>query len=164
MAWSLLQKLVEDNELKDSTLIRKCVVNRILTLNAFVPQWLCDSYKLANTRELLHLYVKHNRLLEAADLACEMIGAMLGAGSEYFDFKYSVNVTNPQLSFPINTIDLLLHGLQVNGKQHIEYEMVCDARHDRFPLSKFIFVIPAGVSQTRGGGSPLCGDCETHNR
>lgn len=164
MAWSLLQKLVEDNELKDSTLIRKCVVNRILTLNAFVPQWLCDSYKLANTRELLHLYVKHNRLLEAADLACEMIGAMLGAGSEYFDFKHSVNVTNPQLSFPINTIDLLLHGLQVNGKQHIEYEMVCDARHDRFLLSKFIFVIPAGASQTGGGGSPLCGDCETHNR
>ncbi|KAH8416814.1 hypothetical protein KR222_005997, partial [Zaprionus bogoriensis] len=123
MAWSLLQKLVGDNELKDSTLIRKCVVNRILTLNAFVPQWLYNSYKLANSREFLYLFVKHNRLLEAADLACEMIAAMLGAGSEYFDFKYSVNVSNPQMSFPINTIDLLLHGLQVNGKQDIEYEM-----------------------------------------
>lgn len=124
MAWSLLQKLVVDNELNESTSIRKCVVNRILTLNAFVPQWLYDSYKLANSRELLHLLVKHNRLLDAADLACEMIGGMLGAGSEYFDFKHSVNVTNPQLAFPINTIDLLLHGLQVNGSKHIEYEMV----------------------------------------
>ncbi|XP_030561642.1 nuclear pore complex protein Nup160 homolog [Drosophila novamexicana] len=123
MAWSLLQKLVVDNELNESTSIRKCVVNRILTLNAFVPQWLYDSYKLANSRELLHLLVKHNRLLDAADLACEMIGGMLGAGSEYFDFKHSVNVTNPQLAFPINTIDLLLHGLQVNGSKHIEYEM-----------------------------------------
>ncbi|KAM8717624.1 hypothetical protein ACLKA7_004338 [Drosophila subpalustris] len=123
MAWSLLQKLVVDNELSESTLIRKAVVNRILTLNAFVPQWLYDSYKLANSRELLLLYVKHNRLLDATDLACEMIGGMLGAGSEYFDFQHSVNVTNPQLSFPINTIDLLRHGLQINGKEHIEYEM-----------------------------------------
>ncbi|KAH8306666.1 hypothetical protein KR044_006051 [Drosophila immigrans] len=123
MAWSLLQKLVVDNELSESTLIRKAVVNRILTLNAFVPQWLHDSYKLANSRELLHLFVKHHRLLDAGDLACEMIGGMLGAGSEYFDFKHSVNVANPQLSFPINTIDLLLHGLKINGKEHLDYEM-----------------------------------------
>ncbi|XP_034098681.1 nuclear pore complex protein Nup160 homolog [Drosophila albomicans] len=123
MAWSLLQKLVIDNELSESTLVRKAVVNRILTLNAFVPQWLYDSYKLANSRELLHLLVKHHRLLDASDLACEMIGGMLGAGSEYFDFKHSVNVANPQLSFPINTIDLLLHGLRINGKEHLEYEM-----------------------------------------
>ncbi|KAH8376726.1 hypothetical protein KR093_001073, partial [Drosophila rubida] len=122
MAWSLLQKLVVDNELSDSTLIRKAVVNRILTLNAFVPQWLYDSYKLANCRELLHLLVKHHRLLDACDLACEMICAMLGAGSEYFDFKHSVNVASPQLSFPINTIDLLLHGLKINGKEHLDYE------------------------------------------
>ncbi|XP_002003887.4 nuclear pore complex protein Nup160 homolog [Drosophila mojavensis] len=123
MAWSLLQKLVVDNELNESTSIRKCVANRILNLNAFLPQWLYDSYKLANSREFLYLLVKHNRLLDAADLACEMIGAMLGAGSEYFDFQHSVNVTSPQLAFPINTIDLLLHGLHVNGSQHIEYEV-----------------------------------------
>jgi len=124
MAWTLLQKLVVDNEAKDSTLIRKSVVQRLLVLNAFVPQWLVDSYKLSHSRELLQLFVKHNRLLEAADLGCEMIAGMLGAGSEYFDFKHSVNVTNPQLSFPINTIDLLLHALKINGKEDIEYEMV----------------------------------------
>ncbi|EDW76015.1 uncharacterized protein Dwil_GK14894 [Drosophila willistoni] len=123
MAWALLQKLVVDNELDASTLIRKSVVNRLLTLNAFIPQWLYDSYKLANSRELLQLFVKHNRLIEAADLACEMISAMLGAGSEYFDFEHSVNVKNPQLAFPINTIDLLLHCLRENSKEHIDYEM-----------------------------------------
>lgn len=123
MAWTLLQKLVVDNEAKDSTLIRKSVVQRLLVLNAFVPQWLVDSYKLSHSRELLQLFVKHNRLLEAADLGCEMIAGMLGAGSEYFDFKHSVNVTNPQLSFPINTIDLLLHALKINGKEDIDYEM-----------------------------------------
>ncbi|EDW88051.1 nuclear pore complex protein Nup160 homolog [Drosophila yakuba] len=123
MAWTLLQKLVVDNEAKDSTLIRKSVVQRLLLLNAFLPQWLIDSYKLSHSRELLHLYVKHNRLLEAADLGCEMIAGMLGAGSEYFEFKHSVNVTNPQLSFPINTIDLLLHSLKINGKEDMDYEM-----------------------------------------
>ncbi|XP_017059294.1 nuclear pore complex protein Nup160 homolog [Drosophila ficusphila] len=123
MAWTLLQKLVLDNEAKDSTLIRKSVVQRLLALNAFLPQWLVDSYKLSDSRELLQLFVKRNRLLEAADLACEMIAGMLGAGSEYFDFKHSVNVTNPQLSFPINTIDLLLHALKINGQEDFEYEM-----------------------------------------
>ncbi|XP_041449734.1 nuclear pore complex protein Nup160 homolog [Drosophila obscura] len=125
MAWSLLQKLILDNERKDSTLIRKSVVNRLLTMNAFVPKWLYDSYKLNNCRELLHLYVRHNRLLEAADMASEMICAMLGAGSEYFDFQQSINVTTPQLAFPINTMDLLLHALKVNGKEHSEYEVAC---------------------------------------
>ncbi|KAH8276417.1 hypothetical protein KR018_005700 [Drosophila ironensis] len=123
MAWSLLQKLVEDHEGKDSTLIRKSVVNRLLMLNAFVPQWLMSSYKRSNSRELLKLFVKHNRLLEASELAIEMICAMLGAGSEYFEFQHSVNVTSPQLALPLNTIDLLLHALKLNAKQDIEYEV-----------------------------------------
>nr|ACM79338.1 nucleoporin 160 kDa [Drosophila melanogaster] len=123
MAWTLLQKLVVDNEAKDSTLIRKSVVQRLLGLNAFLPQWLINSYKLSHSRELLHLLVKHNRLLEAADLGCEIIAGMLGAGSEYFEFKHAVNIANPQLCFPISTIDLLLHGLKINGKDDLDYEM-----------------------------------------
>ncbi|XP_030384092.1 nuclear pore complex protein Nup160 homolog [Scaptodrosophila lebanonensis] len=126
MAWTLLQKLVVDNELNKSTLIRKCVVNRLLSLNHFIPQWLYGSYKLANSRELLKLFVKHNRLLEASELACEMICAMLGAGSQYFDFKHSLAVTNQQLAFPVNTINILMQGLGLNGKNHIEYEMARD--------------------------------------
>ena len=46
MAWSLLQKLVYDNELENSTRIRKSVVNKLLSLNAFVPQWLYNDYKV----------------------------------------------------------------------------------------------------------------------
>lgn len=96
MAWSLLRKLVEDNEEDNTTLIRKSVVNKLLGLQAFVPQWLYNDYKRANCSELLYLYVKHNRLLEAAELAQEMLSAMLGAGSEYFSFKHSIAVTNPK--------------------------------------------------------------------
>lgn len=120
MAWSLLRKMVEDNEEESSTLLRKSVVNKLLSLQAFVPQWLQNSYKLSNCSELLYLYVKHNRILEAAALAQEMLSAMLGAGSEYFSFKHSIAVTNPVMCLPVNTIDLLLHGLEINGED-IEY-------------------------------------------
>lgn len=121
MAWSLLRKQVEDNEQDNSTLIRKSVVNKLLSLQAFVPQWLYNDYKLANCSELLYLYVKHNRLLEAAELAQEMLSAMLGAGSEYFSFKHSIAVTNPEMCLPLNTLDLLLHGLKINDED-IEYK------------------------------------------
>uniref|UniRef100_A0A1A9W7W3 Nuclear pore complex protein Nup160 homolog n=1 Tax=Glossina brevipalpis TaxID=37001 RepID=A0A1A9W7W3_9MUSC len=116
MAWDLLQKLLEDNEDEGSTQIKKCVVNKLLSLQAFVPQWLYNSYKLNNCSELLRLYVKHNRLLEAAELSQEMLSAFLGAGREYFSFKFSMTVSNPELCLPLNTLDLLLHGLQINGE------------------------------------------------
>ncbi|XP_053950472.1 nuclear pore complex protein Nup160 homolog [Anastrepha ludens] len=124
MAWSLLQKLIYDNELENSTSIRKSVVNKLLSLNAFIPQWLYNDYKLANCPELLYLFVKHNRLLEAAELAHEMISAMLGAGSEYFSFKHAIAVTNQEMCLPVNTLDLLLHGLKLNANSDIEYKQV----------------------------------------
>lgn len=55
MAWSLLQKLVYDNELENSTRIRKSVVNKLLSLNAFVPQWLYNDYKVRNVLKILTL-------------------------------------------------------------------------------------------------------------
>ncbi|XP_067639989.1 nuclear pore complex protein Nup160 homolog [Eurosta solidaginis] len=124
MAWSLLQKLIYDNELENSTRIRKSVVNKMLVLNAFVPQWLYNDYKKANCMELLHLFVKHSRLLEAAELAREMISAMLGAGSEYFSFKHAIAVTNQDMCMPVNTLDLLLYGLRLNADADIEYKQM----------------------------------------
>ncbi|KNC28976.1 putative nuclear pore complex protein Nup160 [Lucilia cuprina] len=135
MAWSLLRKLVEDNEEESSTQIRKSVVNKLLSLQAFIPQWLHNNYKLSNCSELLHLYVRHNRLLEAAELAQEMLSAMLGAGSEYFSFKHSIAVTNPELTLPLNSIDLLLHGLKLNGED-IEYRQAHAELEDK--LHKYI--------------------------
>ncbi|XP_055842239.1 nuclear pore complex protein Nup160 homolog [Episyrphus balteatus] len=122
MAWSLLQKLVEDNEEEDSTLIRKSVVNKLLSLNAFVPQWLYSAYKAANSSELLRLFVNHSRLLEATELAKEITWAMLGAGSEYFDFKRPIAVTNREMCLPLQSLDLLLHGLKLNSDLDVEYK------------------------------------------
>uniref|UniRef100_W8B7B0 Nuclear pore complex protein Nup160 n=1 Tax=Ceratitis capitata TaxID=7213 RepID=W8B7B0_CERCA len=130
MAWSILQKLIYDNELENSTRIRKAVVNKLLSLNGFVPQWLYNDYKLSNCGELLYLFVKHSRLLEAAELAQEMINAMLGAGSEYFSFKHSIAVTNQEMCLPVNTLDLLLHGLRLNADSDIEYKQVLTELED----------------------------------
>ncbi|XP_017480292.1 PREDICTED: nuclear pore complex protein Nup160 homolog isoform X3 [Rhagoletis zephyria] len=130
MAWSFLQKLIYDNELENATRIRKSVVNKLLSLNAFVPQWLYNEYKMANCTELLYLFVKHNRLIEAAELAQEMISAMLGAGSEYFSFKHAIAVTNQEMCLPVNTLDLLLHGLRLNADSDIEYKQVLSDLED----------------------------------
>lgn len=63
-------------------------------------------------------------MLEAAELAQEMINAMLGAGSEYFSFKHAIAITNPEMCLPVNTLDLLLHGLRLNADTDIEYKQV----------------------------------------
>lgn len=53
MAWSLLQKLVLDNENTDACTIKQTVVRKLLNLNAFIPQWLLNEYKVNLTVNLL---------------------------------------------------------------------------------------------------------------
>lgn len=112
MAWALLKKLVEENENGTFTIVRKVVVNKILAMGGVVPQWLFNSYKANNSAELLRLYVQHGRLLEAAEYAKEIINAMLGCGSEYFDFKKPIAVSNPSLCLPIGPLSILLGNLE----------------------------------------------------
>lgn len=50
MAWSLLQKLVLDNENSSASVIKKSVVKKLLHLNSFVPQWLLNEYKVSSRR------------------------------------------------------------------------------------------------------------------
>ncbi|XP_053967806.1 nuclear pore complex protein Nup160 homolog [Anastrepha ludens] len=45
MARSLLQKLIYDYELENYTSVRKYIANNLLSLNAFIPQWLYNDYK-----------------------------------------------------------------------------------------------------------------------
>lgn len=122
MAWKLLERLIEENEKENSTVLRKSVATKILSLGEFLPHWLYLSYRKSNPSELLRLYVNHGRLLEATQLAIEYISAMMRAGGEYFGLKNSLNVTQPALCFPINTIDLLMYGLEINSKSDNEYQ------------------------------------------
>lgn len=120
-AWNLLKELIEENEKLNSTILRKAVTTKILKTEAFLPQWLYNSYKMSNPSEMLYLFVSSGRLIEATDLAIEYIKAMLGQGFEYFGLRNALHSTKPALCFPINTIDLLLYGLKINSSQDDEY-------------------------------------------
>lgn len=113
MPWVYLKKLLEEEDADKEHL--RDVVKCILANQAFVPQWLLDVYKLRKPSELLYLYLQYGRLDEAADLAIDFVRAYLGYGSEIFGFKYYVAKTLP--SFPINTMDLLLHQLKNHGQK-----------------------------------------------
>jgi nuclear pore complex protein Nup160 len=111
MPWIYLKKLLEEEDSEKE--YHRDVVKCILANQAFVPQWLLDVYKLNKPSELLYLYLQFGRLDEAAELAVDYVRAYLGYGSEIFGFKYYVAKTLP--SFPINTMDLLLHQLKIHG-------------------------------------------------
>lgn len=113
MPWIYLKKLLEEEDTEKE--YHRDVVKCILANQAFVPQWLLEVYKLHKPSELLYLYLQFGRLDEAADLAVDYVRAFLGYGSEIFGFKYYLAKTLP--SFPINTMDLLLHQLKAHGKK-----------------------------------------------
>lgn len=91
------------------------VCKHILAQHAFIPKWLFDSYRLSKPSELLYLYLQYGRLDEASDLAVDYVRAYLGLGSEMFGFKHYLQKSHP--SFPINTMDLLLHHLRSFGEK-----------------------------------------------
>lgn len=113
MPWIYLKKTLEEED-PDKEYHRD-VVKCILANQAFVPQWLLGIYKLHNPSELLYLYLQYGRLDEAAELAIDYVRAFLGYGSEIFGFKSCIAKSLP--SFPVNTIDLLLHHLKVHGNR-----------------------------------------------
>lgn len=112
MPWVYLKKLLEEIDTEKE--YHRDVIKCILANMAFVPQWLLDVYKMHKPSELLYLYLQFGRLDEAADLAVDFVRAYLGYGSEIFGFKYYAAKTLP--AFPINTMDLLLCQLKVNGQ------------------------------------------------
>lgn len=126
MAWKLLETLLDDYEADNSTILRKCVANKILSLGEFLPHWLYLSYKKANPSELLYLYVNHGRLIEASELAVDYISAMLRFGGEFFGLRNSMHVTLPPMCLPVHTIDLLIYGLELNVDQDECYQECLD--------------------------------------
>lgn len=155
MAWSLLKKLVEENENGTFTTVRKVVVNKILTMGGVVPQWLFNSYKGDNSAELLRLFVQHGRLLEAADYSKELINAMLGCGSKYFDFNKPIAVSNPSLCLPIGPLSILLGNLEAE-KEDPRYRKVSVLMKFLFGLVTLVCVGTIGFGR---GSNNLCRDC-----
>ncbi|XP_055713609.1 nuclear pore complex protein Nup160 homolog [Phlebotomus papatasi] len=122
MAWNLLEKLLVENEVSGTTILRRSVAKRILHLGAFLPHWLFLSYKKDNPSELLHLFVIHGHLVEATDFAVAYITSMLGNNYEAFGLRNSLLSNEAALCFPVQDIDLLLHALKLNFDYDTEYE------------------------------------------
>lgn len=123
MAWHLLQRLVDDNEVDtDATRLHKVIATRCIKAGEYLPHWLQSSYQRRNPTELLMLLVTNGRLLEASELAVALITAMMRVGGEYFGLANSLHILRPPLCFPVNAVDLLLHGLKLNRHQDHEYE------------------------------------------
>lgn len=121
MAWRLLQHLIGRNERDGETRLHKAVAAKILSLGEFLPHWLCQAYRRRHPVELLNLYVKNGRLIEASELAMEYVSAMMATGGEYFGLTHAIHLNRPPMCFPINTIDMLLHSLQLNATHDGEY-------------------------------------------
>jgi nuclear pore complex protein Nup160 len=113
MPWIYLRKLLQEED--PERVYCKDVVKHILGNQAYIPQWLVDDYKQNKPSELLYLYLQYGRLDEAAELAIDYARAYLGYGSDIFGFKHYVAKTHP--SFPIHTMDLLLHQLKIHGQK-----------------------------------------------
>lgn len=122
MAWKLLEVLLDDYESDNSTILRKAVTSKILSLGEFLPHWLYLSYKKSNASELLNLYVTHGRLIEASELAVDYVSAMLRFGGEFFGLRNSMHITLPPMCLPVNTLDLLIYGLELNIDQDECYQ------------------------------------------
>lgn len=125
-AWQLLEHLMMKYEQNNQTILHKIVAGKIMTLSAYLPQWLITSYKRRNAAELLRLYLNHGDLQQASQLACEFLNAALGQGKEHFGIQFPVISPAPPLCLPVNVIDRLL----IELKQHkIESDLAATMDH-----------------------------------
>ena len=142
-AWKLLQCLLWRLEEGRQSKLHRAVAERLFSQGAYLPSWLVNSYKIVSTKilliilvgyegkhfstmhsmyfqnnpaELMHVYISHGFLEDAARLACEFISAVLGTGKEYFGLESSLNPQNAPVWLPYNTIDTIL--LELRDHQH----------------------------------------------
>ena len=116
-AWSLLKKIVQEQESgKSTTSLKKAIAIRLMVLGTALPAWLVNAYKSANPAELLHLYLSHGFIIMASNFAVEFIEAALGNGCEYFGFANALHAQSAPIWLPFNLFDQLMLEL----KDHID--------------------------------------------
>nr|XP_018896125.1 PREDICTED: nuclear pore complex protein Nup160 homolog [Bemisia tabaci] len=116
VAWRLLECLLQKYEKDNQTVLHKAVADKLMSCNVFLPHWLETSYKKRNASELLRLYLNYGDLKQASTLACDLLLAALGCGTEHFSLAGPLVVASPSLCLPIETIDLLLLELSHHNK------------------------------------------------
>lgn len=125
-AWSLLKKIVQDQEKTSVTSLKKAIAIRLMVLGTALPAWLVNAYKCANPAELLHLYLSHGFIIMASNFAVEYIEAALGNGCQYFGFANALHAHSTPIWLPFNLFDQLMLEL----KDHID-NPVCKKHYVR---------------------------------
>ncbi|CAB3374149.1 Hypothetical predicted protein [Cloeon dipterum] len=104
VAWKYLQKCLKHHEESGRTEMHKAIVIKLIKVEAFLPQWLIDSYKKKNAAELLRILLMAGRLEEAGQLSCEMYNAGMGHGSKEFGMGRGISNKNSSVWLPLNLL------------------------------------------------------------
>ncbi|XP_028842114.1 nuclear pore complex protein Nup160 [Denticeps clupeoides] len=117
-AWRLLGSYLEAHPSQNAQ-HHRCVINKLLSHGAPLPDWLVHAYKAVDAAALLRLYLNYDQLESAAELVLEYVDALLGKGHQYFGIERPLSATAPLVWLPYTSIDQLLLSLregQANAK------------------------------------------------
>uniref|UniRef100_A0A3B4VQS1 Nucleoporin 160 n=1 Tax=Seriola dumerili TaxID=41447 RepID=A0A3B4VQS1_SERDU len=109
-AWRLLASYL-DRYPSSNGQHHRCVINKLLSHGAPLPDWLVKSYKAVDAASLLRLYLNFDLLEAAADLVLEYVDALLGRGHQYFGIERPLSATWSSVWLPYTSIDQLLQAL-----------------------------------------------------
>ncbi|XP_022905074.1 nuclear pore complex protein Nup160 homolog [Onthophagus taurus] len=138
VAWQLLKTFLHQYEEDHMTTIHRFICEKILILGCFVPNWLEISYKLRNPAELIKLYFLRGYLIEATNLTCEYILAVLDRGYEYFGLEMGLVPGARPFCFPVRIIERLLHRLDKENK--IDVTKPLQKEHNRLQQLYFKYL------------------------
>ncbi|XP_018544550.1 nuclear pore complex protein Nup160 [Lates calcarifer] len=109
-AWRLLASYL-DRYPSSNGQHHRCVINKLLSHGAPLPDWLVKSYKAVDAASLLRLYLNFDLLDSAAELVLEYVDALLGRGHQYFGIERPLSATWSSVWLPYTSIDQLLQAL-----------------------------------------------------
>ncbi|CAB1414934.1 unnamed protein product [Pleuronectes platessa] len=104
----------------------RCVINKLLSHGAPLPDWLVKSYKAVDAASLLRLYLNFDLLEAAAELVLENVDALLGRGHQYFGIEKPLSATFSSVWLPYTSIDQLMQALADTQTNSSIYNKVRD--------------------------------------
>jgi len=130
-AWRLLERLLPKAEGGDKlTRCHRAAARRILDLNCTLPYWFAASFKLRNPAELISVYHQAGLLEEAAQVAIELVDAMVGKGKACYGLTNPLQLNSPPVWLPYTVIDRLIMELEINA-QDTTYQKLLDDVQER---------------------------------
>ncbi|XP_071318401.1 nuclear pore complex protein Nup160 isoform X2 [Trachinotus anak] len=124
-AWRLLASYL-DRYPSSNGQHHRCVINKLLSHGAPLPDWLVKSYKAVDAASLLRLYLNFDLLEAAAELVLEYVDALLGKGHQYFGIERPLSATWSSVWLPYTSIDQLLQALTETQTNSTIYNRVRD--------------------------------------